>query len=43
MPEWRNDRDGKIGIAMNGGASSNIETRNDENDNSDASNSWCRI
>jgi hypothetical protein len=39
MPEWRNDRDGNTGMPMNGGLSWNIETRYDENEISETSNS----
>ena len=42
MHEWRKSRDGKTGIAMNGGSSRDSDTVYDESDISATSNSRCR-
>src|SRR3954468_19523381 len=43
MHEWRKKRDGKIGMAMNGGLGELSDAVYDESDISDASNSRLRI
>lgn len=42
IQEWRNIRDGKTGMAMNGRAGVNSETTYEESDISATSNSWWR-